>query len=144
MAYSGSFPATAQLGHSSQRPAIPSSRPIVALSNLLQTLLASGCGTTVQNVLQSVSLTFASLAVEKLTHCEHHSRFLSEIGLPSVPKPQIADDDAAFVDDWLGGGSDFSASVEQVLLDPATGAVTVFALLVSKSGTVVSTKPDLC
>jgi hypothetical protein len=61
-----------------------------------------------------------------------------------MPKPQIANDYAALLNNRLRGWSNLATSSEQILLDPPASTIAVFALLVGNGGALVCTEPDLC
>lgn len=81
---------------------------------------------------------------KELTHREHNSRIFAQVGLPSVPESQIANDHATFLYDRLSGWPNLATSIEQMLLDPSAGTIAMFAFLIGNSGALVCTEPDLC
>jgi hypothetical protein len=61
-----------------------------------------------------------------------------------VPQAQVSNNNAAFLDEWLRRRTNFPSSVEQMLLDPSTSAVTMRTFLVSNGSSVVRAEPNFC
>lgn len=59
-----------------------------------------------------------------------------------MPEAQVADDHAAFSNDWLAGRTDDSTRFEKRRLDAAAGAVSVGADLVGDCCGGVGAEPD--
>lgn len=80
---------------------------------------------------------------DTLTQSKHDPRLIAQVGLSSMPQPQVSDDHTPLLHNRLTWTSLLPSLLKQVLLDASASSLAVLAFLIIDGGVAVRAEPYL-